>query len=124
MTVYNIGRPGNEMFKNGMPDYMYRGPGGAGVAMEGDPAVDPAKYFYEKINVKNYIIQKVNKEGEDWFHDLFKKAPTQNHSLTASGGTERSKYLFALGYTNQQGTLVNTKLLRYTARINSEYSLR
>ena len=125
MKIYNIAKPGNELFRNGMPDYMYRGPGGAGAAMAGDPAVDPSLYFYESTNTGgNYIIQKVNKEGEDWFHDLFKKAPTQNHSLTASGGTEKSKYLFALGYTNQQGTLVNTRLQRYSARINTEYSLK
>jgi TonB-linked SusC/RagA family outer membrane protein len=122
-TVYNIGRPGNEMFKNGMPDYMFRGPAGAGVAMEGDPKVDPSLYFYEKVNSKNYIIQKVNKVGEDWFHDLFKKAGSQNHNLTASGGTEKSKYLFSLGYTDQQGTLVNTRLQRYSGRINTEYTL-
>src|SRR5665647_28304 len=124
MKIYNIAKPGNELFRNGMPDYMYRGPGGAGSAMEGDPAVNPDLYFYEPTNTgKNYIIQKINKTGEDWFHDLFKKAPIQSHNLTVSGGTEKSKYLLALGYINQQGTLVNTKLERYSARINTEYSL-
>jgi len=124
MTVYNIGRPGNELFRNGMPDYMFRGPAGAGAAMEGDPRVDPALYFYAPTNTgKNYLIQKVNKEGEDWFHALFKPAPTQSHNLTASGGTDKSKYMFSLNYLSQEGTLVNTRLTRYSARINSEYSV-
>jgi len=124
MKIYNIAIPGNELFAKGMPDYTYRGPSGAGVGFEGDPEVDPANYFYESPNTgKNYIIQKVNKKGEDWFHDLFKKAPRQNHNITVSGGTEKAKYLFALGYMNQQGTAVNTSLKRISARINTEYSI-
>lgn len=124
MSVYNTAFPNNDRFNNGMPDYMYRGPSGAGVAFEGDPAVDPAKYFYASPNRgQNYIIQKINKEGSDWFHELFKKAPSTEHNLNISGGTEKSKYLFSLGYLNQQGTLVNTYLKRYSARINTEFTL-
>jgi TonB-dependent starch-binding outer membrane protein SusC len=124
MEVYNRGIPGNEKFQNGMPDYMYRGPDGAGVAFEGDPEVDPSKYFLEVPNKgKNYIIQKVNKEGTDWFHELFKKAPITEHNLNVSGGTEKSKYLFALGYFNQQGTMVNSFMKRYSGRVNTEFKI-
>lgn len=77
MNIYNIAYPSNTRFTKGLPDYMFRGPSGAGVAFEGDPEVDPSKYFYESPNKgKNYIIQKVNKDGTDWFHELFKSAPT------------------------------------------------
>ena len=124
MKVYLSAFPGNPRFANGMPDYMYRGPLGAGVAMEGDPAIAASNYYYASPNRgQNYIIQKVNKDREDWFHDLFKRAPTTDHNITASGGTEKSKYLFSLGYLNQQGTLVKTSLKRYSARINTEYTL-
>jgi len=124
VKLYNVAFPGNPRFSGGMPDYMYRGPQGAGVANEGDPAVDPSKYFYESPNAgKNYIIQKVDKEGFDWFHALFKKAPTTEHNITASGGTDKAKYLFSLGYLDQQGTLVETNLKRYSARVNTEYSI-
>ncbi|HBE39690.1 MAG TPA: SusC/RagA family TonB-linked outer membrane protein, partial [Bacteroidales bacterium] len=124
VKVYQTAFPGNPRFLNGIPDYMYRGPQGAGVAMEGDPAVDPSKYFYESPNQgKNYIIQKVDKEGYDWFHALFKRAPTTEHNITASGGTNKSKYLFSLGYLRQQGTLVETNLQRYSARVNTEYTI-
>jgi TonB-linked SusC/RagA family outer membrane protein len=124
MDVYNIAFPNNDRFNNGMPDYMYRGPLGAGMAFEGDAAVDAAKYFYASPNRgQNYIIQKINKEGTDWFHELFKKAPSTEHNLSINGGTEKSKYLFSLGYLDQQGTLVNTYLKRYSARINTEFNL-
>jgi TonB-linked SusC/RagA family outer membrane protein len=124
MQIYNTAFPGNERFLNGMPDYMYRGPSGAGVAMEGDPRVDPSKYLYQRPNRgQNYIIQKVNKDGTDWFHEIFKKASTTEHNLNVSGGTDKSKYLFSLGYLDQQGTIVNTRLKRYSGRVNTEFSI-
>jgi len=125
MTVYNKAFPANAKFPGGkMPDYMYRGPGGAGVAMEGDPKVDPSLYFWESPNTGgNYIIQKVNKKGTDWYSEMFKKAPNMEHNLTASGGTDRSKYLFSLGYIDQKGTMVKNQLQNYSARINTEFQL-
>lgn len=124
MRVYNQAFPNNDRFNNGMPDYMYRGPSGAGVAFEGDPKVDPSLYHYESPNRgQNYIIQKINKEGTDWFHELFKKAPTTDHNLSVTGGGEKSKYLFSIGYLNQQGTLAKTYLKRYSARVNTEFDL-
>ncbi|MBY5958956.1 TonB-dependent receptor [Membranicola marinus] len=125
MTVYNKAFPGNAKFPGGkMPDYMYRGPGGAGVAMQGDPAVDPSLYFWESPNTGgNYIIQKLNKEGTDWYSELFKKAPNMEHNLSASGGTDHSKYLFSLGYIDQKGTMVENQLQNYSARINTEFKI-
>lgn len=124
MKVYNVAFPNNERFVNGMPDYMYRGPGGAGVAMEGDAVVDPSRYHYASPNVgQNYIIQKVNKEGTDWFGALFRRAITLEQNVSINGGTEKSKYLFSLGYLDQKGTLIETRLKRYSARVNTEFSL-
>jgi len=124
MDLLNKAYPGNDLFKNGMPDYTYRGPSGAGSAMEGDPAVDPSLYNHEARNTgNNYIIQKVNKEGEDWFHNLYKKAPMMSHSLSASGGTEKAKYLFGFSYDNREGTLVETREKRYSGRINTSFNI-
>ena len=124
MRVYNQAFPNNDRFVNGMPDFMYRGPSGAGVAFQGDPAVDPLNYFYSSPNRgQNYIIQEVNKEGTDWFHALFKRAPSTEHNLSLSGGTDKSKYLFSLGYLHQEGTLIETYLKRYSARVNTEFTL-
>lgn len=117
--------PGTVLFANGLPDYTYAGAGTAGIAMEGDPAVDPAKYNFDPANPDNdYLIQKVNKEGTDWFHEIFKNAPMQSHNISVSGGSDNSKYLFSLGYLNQQGTLIETFLKRYSARINTQYNLK
>src|SRR5690606_15633685 len=116
--------PNNAIFKNGIPDYLYAGPGAAGIAMEGDPAVDPSLYSLNPISTaSNYLIQKVNKQGTNWFQEVFNPAVTTNHNITASGATSRASYMFSLGYINQQGTLLNTYLKRYSARINTTYNI-
>ncbi len=125
MELYKVAFGANDpKFRNGMPDYMYRGPGGSGVANEGDPLVDPSLYSYESPNPgSNYIIQKVNKEGTDWFHELFKDAPVHKHNLSVSGATDKAHYFLSLGYLDQTGTLVKTYLKRYSARVNTDYTL-
>lgn len=124
MTITNRVNPNNKLFEDGMPDFMYGGPGGNGVAKAGDPNVDPSKYYLDKINTaSNYLIQEVNKEGTDWFREVFKPAAVMNHHLSLNGGTEKSKYLLSLGYISQKGTLINTHLKRYSLRSNTEFKI-
>jgi TonB-linked SusC/RagA family outer membrane protein len=123
--LYKIVYPNTVLFANGIPDYMYGGAGGSGIGNEGDASVNPSKYVFDPVNpLNNYIIQKLNKQGTDWFHAFFKPAPTTSHCVTASGGTARSSYLFSLGYLNQEGTVIQTYMKRYSARINTQYKVR
>lgn len=123
-TLYSKVNPGNILFANGVPDYTYAGPSSAGTASTGDSTIDPSRYNFDASHPQNdYLIQKINKYGTDWFHEIFKPASMQSHTITASGGTERSNYLFSLGYLNQQGTLINTYLKRYSVRANTELDI-
>jgi hypothetical protein len=45
------------------------------------------------------------------------------HNLSASGGSDRAKYMFGLGYIDQKGTMVESFMKRYTARVNTEYGI-
>jgi len=120
-----IAYPSTGLFQNGLPDFTYRGPGATGVGNAGSAAVDPSKYNFDATSpANNYLIQAVNKTGTDWFHELFKSAPMTNHNLTASGGTDKSNYLVSLGYFNQQGTMINTYLKRYSGRINTQFKVK
>ncbi|ASU33556.1 SusC/RagA family TonB-linked outer membrane protein [Mucilaginibacter xinganensis] len=96
-----------------------------GLANAGNPAIDPSKYVYDPNNPENdYLIQKfVKGAGTDWFHELFKSAPTQSHTVSASGANEKNNYYFSLGYLNQQGSLIGTFYKRYQARINTNFSI-
>ncbi|MDN3654009.1 TonB-dependent receptor [Ferruginibacter paludis] len=123
-TLFKQVNPGTILFANGLPDYTYAGPSNAGTAMEGDPAVNPVNYNFDASNPENdYLIQRINKSGTDWFHEIFKPAPMQSHTITGSGGTDKSNYLFSLGYLDQKGTLINTYLKRYSARVNTELKI-
>jgi TonB-linked SusC/RagA family outer membrane protein len=123
-VLYKQVDPGTILFANGLPDYTYAGPGVAGTALEGDPAVDPSKYVFDANNPENdYLIQKVNKSGTDWFHEVFTPAMMQNYNLDISGGTDKANYLFSVEYLNQEGTCLNTFLKRYSTRMNSQFKV-
>jgi TonB-linked SusC/RagA family outer membrane protein len=120
--------PSSGLFINGqLPDYLWRGPTGQGVANEGDPAVNPALYKFDPRNrAQNYLITKVNKNGQggDMYDAIFNPALMMNHTLSASGGSDRANYLLSVGYLNHQGTLQNTYLKRYNMRVNTMFKLR
>jgi TonB-dependent starch-binding outer membrane protein SusC len=114
-----------------MPDYFYGaganfgGAAGQYVAQAGDPAVAPSKYVFDAADPDNdYLIAKANKTGTDWFHQSFKPAVLESHTITGSGGSDRSSFLFSLNYFNQQGTLLNTYLKRYSARVNTVFNVK
>ncbi len=102
-----------------LPDYI--SPGGK---FEGDPAVNPALYNVDYNKGPIYQITKANKSGTDWYHAAFKPALMQMHTLTASGGGEKSTYLFSVGYQDQQGTLLATYLKRYSVRMNTTFNVK
>lgn len=117
--------PSTALFANGLPDFLYVSPGGVGTGKAGDPAVGPSKYNLDPSNSANdYLIQEVNKDGTDWYHAMFKRAPMTNHSLTASGGTDKSNYLVSLGYLNQEGPIIESYLKRYSARVNTSFKFK
>ncbi|MBD0830632.1 SusC/RagA family TonB-linked outer membrane protein [Aestuariibaculum sediminum] len=60
----------------------------------------------------------------NWFGELFQNSYTQRHSVSASGGSDTSRYYFSLGYDDQQGTEKNVGLNRITARSNMDLDLR
>jgi TonB-linked SusC/RagA family outer membrane protein len=61
--------------------------------------------------------------GNNWFNDIFKPAPIQSHNISVSGGSGKSSFFMAFNYMDQDGTLIDTKLKRYSVRVNSTFSL-
>jgi TonB-linked SusC/RagA family outer membrane protein len=109
-------QPSNKQFGSGstpvVPDYLI--PTGV---LAGAPGTDPSLY-----HLYTNQITKAAKNGNDWYHDIFKPVTVQQHNISASGGSDRSQYFYSFSYTDQPGTLIYTTLKRYSVRINSTYS--
>lgn len=79
--------------------------------------------------VPNYSdIESGKWNGTNWVKEIVgEDAPQQNYSLGISGGNSMGNFSIGLSYTSQEGVLARdffkSKFERYTARINSEWSL-
>ena len=59
----------------------------------------------------------------DWFDLLFSNAIMHNHSVSASGGTEKSQYYASLSAMYDPGWYLSSKVSRYTANLNTSYKV-
>lgn len=122
------------VFGNGttpvLPDYIfYTGAPNNGVPiMAGNPGVDPNKYQLDYGRLGDpgyspYIIVPASKSGTNWYDEITRKAPMQNHNVTMSGANENSRFLLSLNYFDQDGITITNFYKRYTARLNSEFNV-
>lgn len=51
----------------------------------------------------------------DWYDVLFRHAVTQNHNVNITGGTDRAKYYFSVGYSDNQGSAKGSQSRRFTS---------
>ena len=93
-----------------IPDYIL--PAGT---MEGAASVDPALYKYP-----DYQIYKANKQGTDWYDEIYQNGVTQQYDLSVTGGGKNGTYAFSGGYLDEEGILIHTKFKRYNFRMNSD----
>ncbi|HEY0299566.1 MAG TPA: TonB-dependent receptor [Arachidicoccus sp.] len=56
--------------------------------------------------------------GANWQSAAFRKAPIQSHTISLSGGDEKSTYNISGNYFNQNGILLNSGFKRYALRTN------
>jgi TonB-linked SusC/RagA family outer membrane protein len=60
----------------------------------------------------------------NWRDALFQTGMTQQHQISASGGSATSKFYASLSYLNQEGIVQTTGLKRYTARVNVDNNIK
>ncbi len=109
------------------------------------PGVLNAQQYMQVINETNFntygivtpwnlyvpqnVLDRINNgwQGEDWFEVYRNKNAFQhNHSLSLTGGNERSKFSIAVNYSKQEGILGGdnaSDYSRYGGRINSDHVL-
>ncbi len=91
-----------------IPDYIL--PAGA---MAG--SVDESKYSYP-----DNVFFKANKQGTDWYDEIYQTGIIQEYDLSVSGGGKNSTYAFSANYLDEEGLLKWTEFKRYTMRLNSD----
>jgi|694.fasta_scaffold12294_5 TonB-linked SusC/RagA family outer membrane protein len=66
-------------------------------------------------------LRKVN---FSWKDALFQRGITRQHMVSASGGSQASKFFASLSYMDQEGIVKTTGMKRYTARINVDNTVK
>lgn len=110
ITYPNIPMFGGQVAEPIIPNYIF--PVGAAT-------VDESLY---SIAPKN-LITKANKEGTDWFDEIFTSSPIQNHQIGVSGANEQARYSMSLNYFDQEGIMKYTSYKRYSIRANTELNV-
>jgi TonB-dependent starch-binding outer membrane protein SusC len=96
-----------------IPAYVFPSAG-----KEGAANTDPKLYSLTPDN-----IYAITKSGDtDWWKAVTQSSPIQNYQLSASGGTENSRYALSIGYFSQTGVVKFIGYDRYTLRSNTEFS--
>lgn len=59
----------------------------------------------------------------DWVDAVTRTGFQQQHSLTMSGGSQKTKYLTSISFFDQQGVLRNNNMQRFNARMNLDQEI-
>jgi TonB-linked SusC/RagA family outer membrane protein len=70
---------------------------------------------------KAAFLQQYEMANTDWFDVLFKNSLQQNHSLSISGGGDRSTYYASLSFYDDAGWSIGDKVKRLTENVNVSY---
>jgi TonB-linked SusC/RagA family outer membrane protein len=77
---------------------------------------------YRKVNTDLGLTFSDLGASTNWQDEIYRTAKTQDYNLSFSGGTEKTSYRASLGYGNQEGVLIGSKLERANSRINVTHS--
>ena len=59
-----------------------------------------------------------------WWNEVTRTAPIQNYDLSLSGGNKNAKYYAGFGYFDQTGTVITNWFKKYSARFNSDFTIK
>ena len=72
---------------------------------------------------KNAYLRAAEYRNTDWFDILFNNSIQHNHSVSASGGTEKANYYASLSVMQDPGWTKQSSVSRYTANLNTTYHI-
>ena len=66
----------------------------------------------------HYLDPTLLGDGTDWQNAVFRSAAQQSHSISATGGTEKTQYAIMGGFFQQDGIAIHSDLKRFNTRVN------
>jgi len=86
---------------------------------------DPATGFglANTESARNAYLREAEFRNTDWFDLLFTNDVMQTHSVSVSGGTERSQTYFSMSLLNDPGWYNRSEVKRYTFNGNTSYEI-
>ncbi|MDD6378494.1 MAG: SusC/RagA family TonB-linked outer membrane protein, partial [Prevotella sp.] len=72
---------------------------------------------------KTAYLRAAEFRNTNWFDELFSSSIMHNHSVSISGGTEKSQYYASLSAMYDPGWYLDSKVQRYTANVNTTYNI-
>ena len=72
---------------------------------------------------RNAYLRAAEYRNTDWFDILFLNSIQHNHSLSASGGTDKGSYYASLSVMQDPGWTMQSKVSRYTMNLNTTYKV-
>lgn len=69
-------------------------------------------------------VGRIETMNVDWFDALYRPVISTDQNVNLSGGNEKMRFYFSVGYNNTQGTEIGVGLNRVTARSNIDVNLR
>lgn len=79
------------------------------------------KAGHRNLPVPDFVNNYDGKTNTDWQDLIYRTAPFQDYSVSASGGNENLSYLFSGGYLKQEDILLNGGFDKYSARMKIDY---
>jgi len=119
--------------KQGATKINYEGWVGSSKAQNLNPLLNAAEYVQIKNEARTNIglapafFLQTRSDGTqvetNWYDYAYRTATSQNHALTFSGANEKTSYFVSLGYSNQEGFIINNSFERKNGRVNIDHKL-
>ncbi len=91
--------------------------------MDSKQLYDYEKSFYPSDRFDQDIPVSVLSQNTNWFDHAFRTAITQNHTLSVSGGSEKTLFYIAGNYYFEEGTLRFNSNRQYNVRSNIKHNI-
>jgi TonB-linked SusC/RagA family outer membrane protein len=78
---------------------------------------------YSQAFINSYLTPDLLDKTFDWVDAAFVDGNIQSYDVSVSGGNDKTRQFFSVGYYDQQGTVLNSGFKRITANLNLDHQV-